>query len=112
VILLEPQRLCLGQLLGGSGGRGLGRVEAEVGVVGQLGGPSAGALGQVAFGQGLQPPGDAAGQPDLVVAVGRLAEDLGVAETQLFDGHPPEGGDLFGDVQVHGVLLSRRLGDG
>jgi hypothetical protein len=44
----------------------LGRVEAEVGVAGQLGGASAGAFGQVAFGQGLQAPGDEFDQPGAV----------------------------------------------
>src|SRR5262245_56498421 len=42
--------------VGGAGGGGWGR--AQVGVVGQLGGPSAGAFGQVTFGQRLEPPGD------------------------------------------------------
>src|SRR5262245_1137244 len=46
----------VGEWAGGAGGGGWGR--AQVGVVGQLGGPPAGAFGQVTFGQGLEPPGD------------------------------------------------------
>ena len=51
----------------------------QIGVIGQFGGTPAGAFGQVAFGQRLQPPGDAFDEPDAFVGVGRLAEDLGVA---------------------------------
>jgi hypothetical protein len=38
--------------------------QTQVGVAGQLGGAAAGPLGQAAFGQGLQPPGDALDHPD------------------------------------------------
>jgi hypothetical protein len=62
---------------------------------------AAGALGQVALGQGLQPPGDPLDQPRPVVRGCLLAEHLGVLGPQLLDGHPLQGGDLFSDVQVH-----------
>ncbi len=86
--------------------RGLrgGRVEAQVGVVGQFGGAAAGAFGEVALGQRLQPPGDAFDQPGAVVGGGRLAEDLGVALAQLLGGQPLQGGDLLGDVQFLGFM--------
>ena len=61
------------------GGRGLGRSEAEIGVAGQLGGAVAGAVGQVAFGKSLEPPGQAADEPGLVPGRRGLAEQLGVA---------------------------------
>ena len=62
---------------------GPGWVEAQVGVVGQLGGAVAGTLGQVAFGQGLQTPGDALEEPRFAVGTGLVAIQLGVTVTQL-----------------------------
>jgi hypothetical protein len=56
-----------------------GRVEAEVGVAGQLGGASACALGQVAFGQCLHSPGDAFDEPGAVAGPGGFAEQFGEA---------------------------------
>jgi len=85
----------------------------QVGVAGRLGGAApAGPLGQVALGQGLEPPGDALDEPDLVAGGRLLAEDLGVPRPQFLDGQPLQRGDLFADVQVHAVLLSRSLGNG
>lgn len=55
------------------------RRQPHVGVVGQLGGPPAGTIRQVAFGQRLQPPGDPLDEPGLVASAGLFAEDLGVA---------------------------------
>jgi hypothetical protein len=63
-------------------------------------------LRQVAFGQDLEPPGDALDEPDLVAGGRLFAEDLGVPGPQFFHGHPLQGGDLFSDVQVHAALLS------
>jgi hypothetical protein len=54
-----------------------GEVMAQVGFLHQFGGAAAGAFGQVALGQGLQPPGDAFDQPDFVVRRGWLAEHGG-----------------------------------
>jgi hypothetical protein len=90
----------------GRRGRRPRRPEPQVGVVGQLRGPAAGALGQVALGQGLDPPGDALDEPDLVAGGRLFAEDLGVPLPQFSHGHPLQGGDLFSDVQVHAALLS------
>jgi hypothetical protein len=59
------------------GGLALGRVEAEVGVAGRFGGASAGAFGEVAFGQGLHSPGDAFDKPGAVAGEGGLAEQFG-----------------------------------
>src|SRR5262249_22004493 len=39
------------------------RGESQIGVADQLGGPLAGALGEVPFGQGLQPPSEAFDEP-------------------------------------------------
>src|SRR5205823_15118652 len=86
------------------GRSGLGRVDAEVGVLGQRGGTSAGALGEVPLGQGLHPPSDPLEQPGLVVAGRRLTEDFGILLLQLLDGHPRQGGDLALDVQMHDWL--------
>jgi hypothetical protein len=47
--------------------------------VGQFGGAMAGTFGQVAFGEGLEPPGQAADEPGLVPGRRGLAEQLGVA---------------------------------
>src|SRR6516225_8582117 len=61
----------------------------------------AGALGQVAFGQGLQPPGDALDKPGAVAGLGGLAEQFGEALPQLADGQALERRDLVEDVQFH-----------
>jgi hypothetical protein len=80
------------------------RGEAEVGVAGQFSGASAGALGQVAFGQRLQSPGDAPDQPGAVAGGGGLAEEFGKALPQLADGQALKRRDLVDDVRLHRVL--------
>jgi hypothetical protein len=62
--------------------------------VGQLGRPSTGTLGQVALGEGLQTPGDAFDQPDLVARAGCFAEELGVATPQVGHGQVVQSGQL------------------
>ena len=57
---------CLGRCRVGGGLVGAWRRQAQVGVVDQFGGAVAGALGEVAFGQGLQAPGEAFDQPGAV----------------------------------------------
>jgi hypothetical protein len=84
----------------------LGRVQSQVGVAGQLGGASAGAFGEVALGQGLQPPGDAFDEPGAVAGLRSFAEQFGEALAKLADGQALQGGDLLGNVQFHRVLLS------
>jgi hypothetical protein len=79
-------------------------VETQVGVAGQFGGPLAGAFGQVAFGQGLQPPGDALDKPGAVDGGGGVAEEFGEALPQLADGQALQRCDLVDDVQFHQVL--------
>jgi len=64
----------------------------------------AGALGQVAFGQALQPPGHASQQPSAVLDGGSLAEQLGIAGAQLLHGQPRQGGN--GCRRGHVVLLA------
>jgi hypothetical protein len=83
-----------------------GRIESEVGVACQLGGAAAGALGEVAFGQGLHAPSDAFDEPGAVAGGGGFAEELGEALPQLGDAPALQGGDLVDDVQLHRVLLS------
>src|SRR5262249_24626867 len=51
--------------------------EAQIGIGDQLCNAPAGPFGQVAFGPGLQAPGDAFDQPDFVVRRRRLAADFG-----------------------------------
>src|SRR5262249_22739373 len=78
-------RIVLGGWLGSArGGReggvtGFGRREAEVGVVGQFFGASAGAFGEVAFSKRLQAPGNAFDEPALVAGAGSLAEEGTIA---------------------------------
>jgi hypothetical protein len=76
--------------LTGSGGAAVvvlpSGIKAEVSVAGQFGGASAGALGQVAFGQRLQAPDDAFDQPGAVAGGGGLAEDFSEALPQLAHG--------------------------
>ena len=55
----------------------------------RLGGPLAGSFGQVALGQGLQPPDQAPDQPNLVAGAGRFAEQFGVLVPELADGQAP-----------------------
>ena len=57
--------------------------------MGQFGGAMAGTFGQVAFGEGLEPPGQAADEPGLVPGRRGLAEQLGVAGLELRDAQPP-----------------------
>ena len=83
-----------------------GRVEPQVGVVGQFGGTLLCPLGQVALGQRLQPSGDALDEPRLVVGVGRLAEQLGVTLAELAGAEPLQGRHLPFDVPSHAYLLS------
>ena len=71
-----------------------------------FGGASAGAFGQVAFGQGLEAPGDACDQPGTVAGPGDLAEQFGEALPQLGDGQALERRHLVDDVEFHRVLLS------
>src|SRR5262249_17306257 len=63
-----------------------------------------GALGQVALGQGLQPPGEAFDQPGLVAGPGRFPEDCGVAAAQGGDAQPRQCSQFFREMVVHGVL--------
>jgi hypothetical protein len=84
----------------------LGRVDAEVGIAGQLGGASAGAFRQVAFGQALQAPGDAFDQSGTVAGGGGFAENVGEALSQLADAQPLQRRHLVDDVHLHRVLLS------
>jgi len=48
----------------------------------------AGAFGQVAFGEGLETPGQVADEPGLVPGGGAFAEQLGMAGLQLRDAQP------------------------
>jgi hypothetical protein len=80
----------------------LGRVEAEVGVLGQFGGASAGAFGQVALGQSLHAPGDAFDKPGAVAGVGGFAEEFGEALAELAHAQAFERRDLLDDVHFHG----------
>lgn len=85
-------------------GRG---TKPQVHVAGQFLGPPPGPLREVAFGQGLHPPGAAAEQPLAVAAAGRLAEELAVLFPQLPGGHPVQGCQLPERVVRHchlGVL--------
>jgi hypothetical protein len=84
----------------------LGRVQAEVGVASQFGGASAGAFGEVAFGQCLETPGDAFDQPGTVAGVGGFAEQFGKALPQLADAQALERRHLVDDVEFHRFLLS------
>jgi hypothetical protein len=68
----------------------------------QLGRALAGARREVAFGEGLQSPGNAFDQPDLVVGLGRFAEDDGEPGAQLGDAQLLQGGDLGGKARMHG----------
>ena len=85
----------------------LGWGQAQVGVVGQFGSALAGSFGQVAFGHGLQPPGDAFDQPGFVTGVGRFAEDLGKAAPQLGHGQRGQGGDVLGQVSCVPPLVGK-----
>jgi len=69
-----------------------------------FGGPLAGARGEVAFGQALQPPGHAPEKPGAVLGGGGLAEQLGVADAQYLHGQPLQGGN--GCHRGHAVLLA------
>jgi hypothetical protein len=60
-------------------GPGLGRRQAEVSVVGKFAGALASALGEVAFGAGLQAPDDAFAEPGLVAGAGSFSEQSGIA---------------------------------
>ena len=66
------------------------RREAQVGIAGQFGGTLAGTVGEIAFGQGLQTPGDAFEQPGFVMGVGSLANDVQVALAKLHGGQTVE----------------------
>jgi hypothetical protein len=55
------------------------RGPAEVGIIGQFSGPLSGAGGEVAFGQGLESPGQAAQQPEAMVGLEFLGEEFGIA---------------------------------
>lgn len=81
----------------------LGCGGAQVGVVGQFLGPASGAAGEVPVGVGLQPPGDALDQVLPVAGARRFPEGIDVFGSQLRDRHAAQGGDLFGDVQRHGL---------
>jgi hypothetical protein len=78
------------------------RGQAQVGIVHEFDSAAAGALGQIAFGQGLEPPGDAFDQPDLVVGLGRFAEDDGEPGAQLGDAQLLQASDLGGKARMHG----------
>jgi hypothetical protein len=75
--------IVLGGRLGSPGrgnqaeGPGLGRRQAEVSVVGEFAGALARTPGEVAFGAGLQAPGDAFDEPGLVAGTGSFAEESG-----------------------------------
>jgi len=88
----------------GCGGRRFGRLEAKVNVAGQFGGALAGAFGQVAFGEGLEAPGEAADEPGLVPGGGGFTEQFGMTGLQLADAQPLQGGEVV--TVVHGVVLS------
>ncbi len=60
-------------------GPGLGRRQAEVSVVGEFASALASALGEGAFGEGLQAPGDAFDEPGLVAGAGSFSEESGIA---------------------------------
>src|SRR5207248_1327794 len=55
---------------------------------------------EVAQGDGLQAPGQAADQPGLVGGAGGFAEGFGVTGPQLRHGEDGQGGDVVG--QIHG----------
>src|SRR5262249_25498944 len=92
---------------GRGGGWAAWGVEAQVGVAGQFGGASAGAFGQVTFGQRLQAPGDAFDKPGAVAGRRGLAEQFGEALPQLADSQAVERRDLVEDVQFHRVFSFR-----
>lgn len=80
---------------------GAGSADSEIGVVGQFLGAPPGPLGEVAFGEGLEPPGDLLAQKVLVVGARLFAEDLEVLLPDLPDRHPGEAHDLLVGVRVH-----------
>ena len=57
--------------------------QPQVGIAGQFGGTLAGTIREIAFGPGLQTPGDAFEQPSFIVGVGSLANDVQVALAKL-----------------------------
>jgi hypothetical protein len=77
----------------------------EVGIVGQCGGSLACAFGQIALGQGLQPPGEAFDQPGFVAGPGGFTEQVGVAAAQVGDAQARQPREFVGQVVGHGWLL-------
>src|SRR5262249_35673503 len=77
------------------------RVQSEAGVASPFGGASAGAFGDIAFGQGLHSPNDAFDQPGGGAGFGGFAEEFGEALPQLADTEPLERRDLVDDVHFH-----------
>jgi hypothetical protein len=72
----------------------------------------AGAVAEVAFGECLQAPGDAAHEPGPVADPRGFVKELGVAGTQVGAAQPWQLSYFFGNVSVHKVLLSLDLGNG
>ena len=77
------------------------RVHPQVGVTGEFGSPCLCPFGEVALGECLDAPGDAADKPGAVTRAGRLAEHRGVLLPELLHRHPVEGGDLFAHIDLH-----------
>jgi hypothetical protein len=71
------------------------RPDAQVGVVGDLEGATASALGQAAPGVGPAAPGDTPEEELHVVRARFLAEDLALLLLQAPGGHPAQALDLF-----------------
>jgi len=73
----------------------------QIGVVGQLLGPSTRPFRETAFRLGLQPPCDAFDQVVLVARAGRLAEGFEVLAAALRRRHPFQFGDLSANIHRH-----------
>ena len=90
----------------------LGRIEAEVGVVGQFLGATASALGQTALDECLQLPSESFEQPNAIPGRRLVAEDLGVADAQLAGGQAWQGGEVgIKQGLLHVLFLSVDIGD-
>ena len=59
----------------------------------------------LAFGQRLEPPSNPFDEPRLVAGPRFFAEHFAIPNPQFADGHPPQRGDLFPNVQGHLSLL-------
>jgi hypothetical protein len=78
---------------------------AKVCIVGQILGPLASPIRNVAFEDRLQSPKDPFDQPLFVASISRLAKHLGKLRLQLTDLHSAKRGRFFFDIQRHLFLL-------